>query len=183
MENCSIQAQRAGDVIRQLMVLLHKGETASEIIDINTSIHEAIDIMKSDGIMNGSKIELYLTAGLPQIKADALQIQKILITLLRNGLESMHEQGETTNPIIVITHQDEVNPSMIKVTVRDSGQGVTDAAMLKKIFQPFHSTKPTGLGMGLPISRSLIAAHGGKMWAEQNVDNGISIHFTLPCMI
>jgi len=71
---------------------------------------------------------------------------------------------------------------MIKVTVRDSGKGVVDTAELKKIFEPFHSTKPAGLGMGLPISRSLVAAHGGKMWAEQNAGNGISIHFTLPCV-
>lgn len=183
MENCSLQSQRAGDVIRQLMALLHKGETVSEPMDINASIHEAIDLMKADGFLKDINIELDLASDLPLIQANALQIQKILINMLRNGLESIQEQGANANTITVITHRYEVDPSMIKVTVRDSGKGIADAAMLKKIFQPFHSTKPSGLGMGLPISRSLITAHGGKMWAEQNVDNGISIHFTLPCMI
>jgi len=72
---------------------------------------------------------------------------------------------------------------MVEVTVCDNGKGVTDAATLKAMFQPFYTTKSSGLGMGLAISRALIEAHGGKMWAEQNADIGISVHFTLPFMI
>ena len=69
---------------------------------------------------------------------------------------------------------------MAQVTVCDSGKGVADSATLKTMFQPFHTTKPSGLGMGLAISRALIEAHGGKMWAQKNAGNGISVHFTLP---
>lgn len=69
---------------------------------------------------------------------------------------------------------------MVRITASDNGIGVTDISMLNKIFQPFYSTKSTGLGMGLAISRALVEAHGGKMWAEQNADIGISVHFTLP---
>ncbi|MGD7037429.1 PAS domain S-box protein [Methylotuvimicrobium buryatense] len=183
MEKCSQQAQRAGEVIRQLVSLLQKGETVSEPVDINAAIHEVFDLMKTDGLSDEFKIELDLAVDLPPVKANALQIQKVLINLLRNGLESMLEQREKAEAIIVTTQRDEADPTMIRVTVRDSGIGVENPAALRNIFQPFHSTKPAGLGMGLAISRSLIAAHGGKMWAEPNAGNGLSIHFTLPCAI
>jgi PAS domain S-box-containing protein len=182
MENCSEQAQRAGNVIRQLMALLQKGEALSEPVNINSSVIETIDLMKADGLLNKMKVELDLASTLPLVMTNAIHIQKIMINLLRNSLESIQEQEKDAGTITVITHRHEDDPSMIKVTVRDSGKGVVDTAELGKIFQPFHSTKPAGLGMGLPISRSLIAAHGGKMWAEQNAGNGISIHFTLPCI-
>ncbi len=183
MEKCSQQAQRAGEVIRQLVNLLQKGEAVSEPVDINASIHEVIDLMKTDGPSDEFKIELDLAVELPPVKANALQIQKVLINLIRNGLESMLELKEKAEAVIVKTQRYEADSTMIQVTVRDSGKGVEDSAELRAIFQPFHSTKPAGLGMGLAISRTLVTAHGGKMWAEQNAGNGLSIHFTLPCEI
>ncbi|MCD2450223.1 PAS domain S-box protein [Methylicorpusculum oleiharenae] len=183
MQNCSQQAQRAGKVIRQLLTLLQKGEIVSEPMDINASVHEAIDLMNADGLLNDFNIELDLAADLPLVNANALQIQKVLINLLRNGLESLQEQDLNAGKINVTTRVYEDDQSMLLITVCDNGTGVPDAAALRKIFQPFHSTKPAGLGVGLAISRSLIAAHGGKMWAEQNAGNGLSIHFTLPRVI
>ncbi|MDP2200738.1 MAG: PAS domain S-box protein [Methylicorpusculum sp.] len=183
MENCSQQALRAGKVIRQLLALLQKGETVSAPMDINASIHEAIDLMKADGLLGDFNIELNLAQGLPLVNANALQIQKVLINLMRNALESIEEQDLNTGEINVTTQVYDADPAMILITVCDNGTGVPDAAALRKIFQPFHSTKPAGLGVGLAISRSLIEAHGGKMWAEQNAGNGLSIHFTLPCVI
>ncbi|SJM92114.1 Sensor protein FixL (fragment) [Crenothrix polyspora] len=183
MEKCSQQALRAGEVIRQLMAVLHKGETVSEAIDINTAIHEASDYVKADGHLGDFKIKLKLAAGLPPVTANGLQIQKVLINLLHNGLESMQESEINTGTITVTTHRSIGDSPMAQVTVCDSGTGVADATTLKSIFQPFYTTKPTGLGMGLAISRALIEAHGGKMWAEQNADRGVSIHFTLPLEI
>ncbi|QPK63601.1 PAS domain S-box protein [Methylomonas sp. LL1] len=183
LEKSSAQAQRAGEVIRQLLALLQKGENPGEPLDINTAVHEAIDLANADGLLDDYKIELDLATGLPQVKANALQVQKVLNNLLRNGLESMREQGAKAETLTLTTHRHEADPSMVRVTVRDSGIGVADAASLGKIFQPFYTTKPAGLGMGLAISRSLIAAHGGKMWAEQNAGNGIAIHFTLPFLV
>ncbi len=180
IENCSKQAQRAGEVIRQLLNQLQKGEAVIESIDINAVIYEAIDLVKAEGLLDDDKLDLDLAAGLPPVKANALQIQKILINLLHNALEAMPEQGVNAEKIRVISCLSAADGAGIKVTVRDSGKGVADNAALKKIFQPFYTTKPAGLGMGLTISRSLIGAHGGKMWAERNAGSGIALHFTLP---
>jgi PAS domain S-box-containing protein len=178
--NCALQAQRAGDVIRQLMTVLHKDETISEPVDINISVLEALDFVKADLHLGAFKIVPDLAAGFQPVAANGLQIQKVLVNLLRNGLESMQERGINAGTMTVTTRCFSGAPAMAQVTVCDSGKGVTDTATLKKLFQPFYTTKPSGLGMGLAISRALIEAHGGKMWAEQNAGMGISVHFTLP---
>jgi signal transduction histidine kinase len=180
IENCSTQAQRAGEVIRQLLALLQKEENPTEQIDINVVVHEAINLFEIDTQADTFKVETDLAADLPPVSANAMQIQKVLINLFRNGYESMQEQGKNANKIVVITRRSTLNSSMVQVTVQDSGVGVADNTLLKKIFQPFYTSKPKGLGMGLVISRSLITAHGGKMWAEQNISQGLSMHFTLP---
>ncbi len=179
LENCSTQAQRAGEVIRQLLALLQKEEIPSERLDINLAVREAIDLLEIDPHVDMLQVETDLASDLPPVTANAMQIQKVLINLLRNGLESMQEGGESAGKIVVITRRSALDSAMAQVTVQDSGKGVADSSALRKIFQPFYTTKPKGLGMGLAISRSLIAAHGGKMWAEENASHGLSIHFTL----
>jgi C4-dicarboxylate-specific signal transduction histidine kinase len=183
LENCALQAQRAGDVIRQLLTVLHKGEALSEPIDINSSVRDAIAFVKTDIQLGAIKIELDLDADLRQVMANGLQIQKVLINLLRNGLESIQESGINAGTMTVTTRSSTDDPTLVQVTVCDSGKSVADSAALKAMFQPFFTTKAKGLGMGLAISRALIEAHGGKMWAEQNADIGISVHFTLPFVI
>ena len=183
LENCALQAQRAGDVIRQLLTVLHKGEALSEPIDINSSVRDAIAFIKTDIQLGAFKIELDLDDDLGQVMANGLQIQKVLINLLRNGLESIKESGINAGTMTVTTRSSTDDPTLVQVTVCDSGKGVADSAALKTMFQPFYTTKATGLGMGLAISRALIEAHGGKMWAEQNADTGICVHFTLPFTI
>ena len=115
--------------------------------------------------------------------ANGLQVQKVLINILRNGLESLQESEINAGTMTVTTRCSTEDPTLVQVTVCDSGKGVADSATLRTLFQPFYTTKATGLGMGLAISRTLIEAHGGKMWAEQNADTGISVHFTLPFVI
>jgi signal transduction histidine kinase len=95
----------------------------------------------------------------------------------------MQESGITTGLITITTRRFTSDPTMVEVIVRDCGKGMPDKADLKKMFQHFYTTKPTGLGMGLAISRALIETHGGKMWAVENADNGLSIHFTLPIVL
>lgn len=173
-----MQTQRAGEVIRQLLAQLHKEDNPSELLDINLAVRDAVALVEADTYSNSFKIEMDLAAHLPLVTANALQIQKVMINVLRNGLESMQEVA--ADRIVVITRFAEADAGKIQVTVQDSGKGVADAATLRKIFQPFYSSKPKGLGMGLAVSRSLIVAYGGKMWAEENAQQGLSVHFTLP---
>lgn len=179
LENCSLQAQRAGHVIRQLMSVLQKGDIQIEPIDINKMVTYAYEYIKGNNELHSFCFEMNLSKGLPQVRANTLQIQKILINIIQNSLEAMLEIGKRNGTVTIATRFYPDDPSMIEVTISDNGIGVSDTAILSKMFQPFYTTKSNGLGMGLAISRTLIEAHGGKMWAEQNADIGISVHFTL----
>jgi signal transduction histidine kinase len=180
LEKCSQQAQRAGDVIRLLMEILQKDDVASEPVDIITSVHYALAFVKAQTDLDAISIRLELEEGLPPVSANPMQIQKIVASLLQNGLESMRESGENTGTITVRACRFPENPDMVQVTVSDSGKGVADAAGLETLFQPLFPTKAKGVGLSLAVSQALIQAHGGKMWAEQNVGPGLSISFTLP---
>lgn len=180
LEACVQQAQRAGEVIRQLFSHLNKTETVSERVDINFLVTEACAFVKNDRTLGAFNIELDLAADLPQITVNALQIQKVLVNLICNGLEAMQEQGKLAEVLHVTTGRYADDPDMALVTVCDSGKGLADAIALKTLFQPFYSTKPAGLGMGLAISRALIQAHGGNMWARRNVGDGLTLFFSLP---
>jgi PAS domain S-box-containing protein len=180
LNNCSSQAQRAGQAIKQLMSVIEKGDIQSEPVDINKMIYFAYNYIKANNELNSFCFEMNLATGSPTVSANTLQIQKILINIFHNSLEAMLETGNNTGTVSVTTRLYPDNPTLVQITVCDTGIGVPDASELSKMFKPFHSTKEAGLGMGLAISRALIEAHGGKMWAEQNADIGISIHFTLP---
>ncbi|MDO9213143.1 MAG: PAS domain S-box protein [Methylococcales bacterium] len=148
LENCALQALRASEVIRELLELLHIGETESEPIAINNSIHDALDFIKADGYSKAYKIELDLATDLSLALSNHLQFQKVVVNLLRNGLESMQESGITAGSITITTRRFTSDPTMVEVVVCDCGKGVQDKAHLKKMFQHFYTTKPTGLGMG-----------------------------------
>ena len=180
LEKCVAQAQRAGQVIRQLFNQLQQTEAGNAPTNINLVVCQAVDFVKQDKALGGFKLELALADDLPPVSVNELQIQKVLVNLLRNGLESMQEQGAQAEILRVTTGRYAGDPNMALVTVCDSGKGFAETDALKTLFQPFYSTKPSGLGMGLFISRALVQTHGGSMWAERNVGNGLSLHFTLP---
>lgn len=180
LESCVQQAQRAGDSIRQLMNFLHKGESISEPVQLNDLIQDALDFVKSGRSLAADLIELNLAADLPMVKSNSLQMQKVLVNLINNGLDALQHGNEINGKLTVTSRRSASDPEKLQVTVCDNGVGVTDASQLKTMFQPFHTTKANGLGMGLAISRALIESHHGKMWAEQNAEQGISLHFTLP---
>jgi PAS domain S-box-containing protein len=178
LENTEKQAQRAGQVTRQLLALLHKGETLTEPVNLKTTLEDALGIVRANGELGGFTVILEIADGLPEVQANRLQIEKVLINLLRNGLEAMRDKRLRSGAINVAARRLEGEP-MAHVAVRDCGKGLDERA-LKSIFQPFYTTKPKGLGMGLAVSRALIEAHGGKLWAEPNAGPGATFHFTLP---
>jgi PAS domain S-box-containing protein len=179
LNKSSQQLMRAGRIIRQLMTLLQKDESMMEPVILDSMIYKACEIIKAESIQDGFYIQLYLAPNLPPVKANALQVEKVLVNLLRNGLEAMQAAGMASGTITITTGFGAGAETMAQITVNDSGKG-TDLDKLNSIFQPFFSTKSNGLGMGLAISRALIEAHNGKLWAEQCEDSGLSFHFTLP---
>jgi PAS domain S-box-containing protein len=179
LDSMGQQAQRAGQVMRQLLDLLHKGEAASERVDIRGTLDDALCILLEDGELGSLTVELEIDDDLPLVQANQLQVEKVLINLLRNGADSMREQGLADARLRVRAHWREGDQPSVQVTVSDSGKGL-EASALETIFRPFYTTKAKGLGMGLAVSRALIEAYGGKLWAEPNPGGGASFHFSLP---
>ena len=177
VEGCVAQAQRAGTSLHELLAFLQEGELLTERFDLKDSVKDAINFTKSDGYKD-FHLFLRLDKNLPAVLANRIQVQKVLVNLLRNAVEAMRVAGFANNEIAVLvrTHK---NTSLAHVTVKDSGPGLTPETA-KRIFEPFFTTKPTGIGMGLAISRALIEANGGQLWFEPNTKAGATFHFTLP---
>ena len=180
LEKCSQQAHRAGYVFKELTEFLNKVDITSEPIDINSCINEACNLVIKHDHLNGYEIKLDLAESLALVLANRLQVLKVLTHLIENGFEAMHEARLLTGMLIITSQRVAGNPAMAQVTIQDSSKCAFDTADLKKLFQPFYSTKPKGLGLGLAISRALIEANDGKLWVEQNDAAGLTFHFTLP---
>jgi len=180
LEKMAQQAQRAGQVTRQLLNLLQKGEADSEAVDLGEVIFEAVDLIKGEDEFSDIELVVRLDPALPPVQANRLQVEKVLINLLHNGAEAMQERSGASGVIrIAAMPVDKPPASMAQVTVSDSGRGQENVD-LEQMFKPFFTTKSSGLGMGLAISRALVESYGGRLWAERNADRGLSVHFTLP---
>lgn len=177
LEGAMEQAQRAGRTLHELLDFLHKGETMSEPVDLNDVVRDALAITEESGYGRFSPV-IELEPDLPPVLANRLQLQKVLDNLLRNGVEAMRGAGVPT-AAITITVRTTGGRDMAQITVQDSGPGL-DAETAHRIFEPFFTTKPGGMGLGLAISRALIEAHGGQMWADSGIGAGATFHFTLP---
>jgi PAS domain S-box-containing protein len=177
LEGCVHQAQRAGKSLHELLAFLHKTELVAEPFDINGAVKEALAIAKDDGY-GGFHLELQLEKNMPSVMANRVQIQKVIVNLIRNAVEAMRANGIEDSKITVIV-QTNKSMNMAHISVRDRGPGL-DLEIQKNIFKPFFTTKPTGIGMGLSVSRALIEANSGELWFEPNFDKGATFHFTLP---
>ncbi|MGZ8227935.1 MAG: sensor histidine kinase, partial [Methylococcaceae bacterium] len=177
LTGCVDQSKRAGRSLHELLNFLHKGELTCEAMDLNALIQEALAIARNDGL-GGFQPVLNLEPELPPVLGNRIQVKKVLVNLLRNSVEAMREANIPMAAIIIkVTTIAEWN--LAQVTVQDSGPGLNDET-IKNIFQPFFTTKPKGIGLGLAISRSLIEANGGQLWVEPDARPGATFHFTLP---
>lgn len=179
LEGCVTQAQRAGTSLHELLAFLHVGKVAATPFDLNLLVKDALNIAKADGYKEFQS-QLQLEPNMPYVLANRLQVQKVLVNLLRNAVEAMRSAGIPTVDIAV-TVQTNQQLNMAHVTVEDSGPGISQD-IIKRIFEPFFTTKPSGIGMGLAISRALIESSGGQLWLAPNTgtNNGATFHFTLP---
>jgi C4-dicarboxylate-specific signal transduction histidine kinase len=167
---------RAADLIWRLAALVRRRETQKVPVDVNGLVREFEAIARVEAQRHGARLVLRLAPDLPAIAGDPVQIQQVLLNLIRNAAEAMAHIEPAARVVEVSTSM--TAPSQITVSVADSGPPVDDAA-LGRLFRPFNTTKPDGIGVGLAISRSIVEAHGGRVWAERPSPNGLTVHFTL----
>ncbi len=173
------QAVRAGDIIRRLRSLARTDEMVRSPADINTVIEELTELIQADARAHGVDYRCSLAPNLPQVVLDRSQIQQVVMNLLHNALEALALGQLDAREVIVSTYP--TSDGDVEISVRDNGVGV-NPSVANRIFDPFCSTKPTGTGLGLPISRTIVRAHGGTLEYEPNRPTGACFRVKLPSM-
>lgn len=168
---------RASDVIARIRALVRKGEPVARRLDANDTIREIVALTQSEVARRGASIQTDLAANLPAVMGDRVQLQQVLLNLVINAVDAM--SALTDRPRIVRIRTNTPEPKSVLVAVEDCGVGL-DPEQAARLFEAFYTTKPEGLGMGLSISRSIVEAHGGKLWATPNEGRGATFQFTLP---
>jgi PAS domain S-box-containing protein len=172
-----IQASnRAGEVIGRIRALIRKVPERKAPLDINQTILETILLTRSEMERHRILLQTELSDGLPRIWGDRVQLQQVILNLIMNAVEAMSEISEGSRELLIGTSVD--GPGGVIVVVRDSGPGLKPES-LSRLFDPFYTTKPAGMGMGLSICRSITEAHGGRLWATPNAPQGAIFQFTL----
>ena len=168
--------KRAGDVTDRIRQLIKKAPARIDCLDINAAMREVVELTHAEAVKNGVLVQSELTDGLPFVKGNRVELQQVVLNLITNALEAMGRVAGGPRELLISSA---LTNSDVLVTLRDTGPGLL-AADLKRIFEPFHTTKSAGVGMGLSICRSIIEAHGGRLWASANVPRGAVFQFTVP---
>jgi PAS domain S-box-containing protein len=169
--------RRAGEVIRRLRALLRKGETPRQALDVNDVTSDVLRLARSELIGHGVTVTVQLTPGLPMVRGDRVALQQVLLNLIVNACDAMRLDEPLQRQLAVTTTLD--GEGAVRVAIADRGAGIPADGM-ERVFEPFFTTKENGLGLGLVICRSIVAAHGGRLGASNNADRGATFWFTLP---
>jgi PAS domain S-box-containing protein len=173
LEKAAAQAQRAGKIISRIRDFVKRSEPRRQNVPIQTIVDNAISLAEIHARKRQVEIVRHIPDQLPDVYADPILIEQVLLNLLKNGLESMDQAGLNTLELDVSLHDNQ-----IEVAVKDRGHGLAEP---ERLFEPFFSTKSEGLGMGLNICRTIIESHHGRLWATNNPVGGTIFRFTLPC--
>jgi len=169
-------ADRAGAIVDRIRDQIKKAPPRKDHFDLNAAINEITVLARGAIMQNGISVQTRLAEGLFPVHGDHVQLQQVLMNLLLNAVEAMGDSQAGSRELLISTEQDHKG---VLVAVRDSGPGI-DSSQLERVFDTFYTTKSSGMGMGLSICRSIIAAHGGWLWAEANEPRGAVFRFTLP---
>jgi NO-binding membrane sensor protein with MHYT domain/nitrogen-specific signal transduction histidine kinase len=169
---------RAAEIISRIRLLFKKGTPERELVDVNEVIREMIDLMRSEATQYSISVRTELTADLPRVMGDRVQLQQVLMNLILNGIEAMKDVVGTRE---LALKSQQTETEQLLVTVRDTGKGLPQQR--DQIFDAFFTTKPQGLGMGLSISRSIVESHGGRLWTADNSPRGATFSLTLPTKV
>jgi len=169
-------ADRAGNIIGRIRDQIRKAPPRKDHFDLNAAITEVIALARSAIIRNGVSVQTRLADQSPSVHGDRVQLQQVVLNLILNAVEAMGSAAAGARELSISTEQDQAG---VLVAVRDTGPGI-DPTNLERVFEAFYTSKSTGTGMGLAICRSIIDAHGGRLWAEANEPRGAVFQFTLP---
>jgi PAS domain S-box-containing protein len=170
-------AQRAGEIIKSLRALVTKSGPQMTQLDINDAIREVLVLMRSELRQHDVSLETALSDGLEPVVGDRVQLQQVILNLIMNGIEAM--SADTRQPRVLRVRSQIDGPGGLLVTIEDSGPGLAPETM-DHLFDHFFTTKPSGMGMGLSICRSIVDAHGGRLWASRQSPRGAAFQFTVP---
>jgi PAS domain S-box-containing protein len=177
LERIVERGHRAGEVVDRIRALIKKAPQRKERLDVNAAIREVIELTRAEAVKNCVSVQTDFADGLPLIEGDRVQLQQVILNLIMNAVEAMSGFSDRMRQLLIRTR--EAERGGVLVAVRDWGPGL-EAATLDRLFDAFYTTKSGGLGMGLSISRSIIEAHGGRLWASTNVPHGATFEFTVP---
>jgi C4-dicarboxylate-specific signal transduction histidine kinase len=167
---------QAGGVIGRIRALIRKVPERKALLDINETILETIALTRSEMRRHRVLLQTELANGLPRIWGDRVQLQQVILNLIMNAVEAMSEVSGGSRELLIST---DAEAGCVLVSLRDTGPGLSQVD-LERVFHAFYTTKSSGLGMGLPICRSIIEAFGGRLWATANVPQGAIFQFTVP---
>ena len=177
LEQIIMDAARAGNIISGIRNLIKKSAPCNESFDVNEAVREIGDLTRGEAAKNGIVLQTKLAEDLPLIEGDRVQLQQVVLNLVVNAVEAMRGAGEGPRELLISTA--EFDTDAVTVAVQDSGSGLKPSDC-ERVFDAFYTTKPTGLGMGLSICRSIIRAHGGRLWVSANKPRGAIFQFTVP---
>jgi PAS domain S-box-containing protein len=167
------EGNRAGEVVGRIRALIKKAPARKDAVAINDAILEVIALTRTEAANNSVSVRTQLAEGLPPVQGDRVQLQQVLLNLIINAIEAMRDVGEDERELLISSRNE---PDGVSIEVRDSGPGFAPAD-IDRVFEAFYSTKPSGLGLGLSICRSIIEAHNGRLWASPSLPRGAIFGF------
>ncbi|HUL01718.1 MAG TPA: MASE1 domain-containing protein [Gemmatimonadales bacterium] len=176
LDDIVTEDQRAARVIQRLRALLKRGETRLQSVDAGELLSESLELAHAELITRGVTATAVVEPNLPPLVVDRVQLQQVLLNLILNACEAMSGTPEPGRKLVLSVRAEAT--SDVRISVRDNGTGIPPA-LVDRLFEPFVTTKPEGLGLGLSISRTIVAAHGGRLWAENNPGGGATVHCLL----
>jgi signal transduction histidine kinase len=176
LKDIAADDQRAARVIWRLRALLKRGETRRQSLDAGELLNEVLELAHAELIARRVTATAVVEPNLPQIVGDRVQLQQVLLNLILNACEAMSVSPEASRRLLLAVRAEDT--THVHISIQDSGTGIPPA-LIDRLFEPFVTTKPEGLGLGLSISRTIVAAHAGRLWAENNADGGATVHCLL----